>query len=75
MPQRYCGETTTFKSWTPGDAFDREIPGCMKGGTHACRFGRCTKCGIGEGELIPIGDSKPNGMLMKSLPFGGIPYW
>mmetsp|Transcript_21913 Transcript_21913/g.48118 ORF Transcript_21913/g.48118 Transcript_21913/m.48118 type:complete len:257 (-) Transcript_21913:129-899(-) len=74
IPQRYCGEASTFKSWTPSDAFEKDFPGCIKGGSHTCRFGRCTKCGVGEGELIPIGDGKPTGKA-RALPYAGIPYW
>ena len=45
---RLPGEASTFKQ-KPSSAMASESGHCDKGGLHTWRFGRCTKCGLGEG--------------------------
>lgn len=45
---RTPGETSTFKQ-KPGSAMESESGLCRHGGAHVWRFGRCRKCGLGEG--------------------------
>ena len=46
--KRLPGEVSTFKQ-KPSSAMESASGRCDKGGPHAWRFGRCTKCGLGEG--------------------------
>lgn len=46
--KRAPGEVSTNKK-KPGDALEWESGECSRGGAHAWKFGRCTKCSVGEG--------------------------
>lgn len=45
---RVPGEASTFKQ-NAMSAMESESGTCSKGGSHTWKFGRCTKCGKGEG--------------------------
>eukprot|EP00873_Tetraselmis_striata_P003109 jgi/Tetstr1/423373/TSEL_014060.t1 len=50
VPRLKPGEVSTFK-YKAGDALESLGGACRKGGYHYFKFGRCRKCGAGEGRL------------------------
>eukprot|EP00873_Tetraselmis_striata_P033597 jgi/Tetstr1/453861/TSEL_040783.t1 len=46
---RAPGESTANKFWSPSDAFESEFGSCPQGDSHTFKFGKCSKCGKGEG--------------------------
>jgi len=47
-PKRVAGEVSTWKK-KPSDAMESTSGECSRGDSHHWRYGRCAKCGVGEG--------------------------